>query len=133
MAGFQNAWRKRHPLHVRAMKLPLLFFLLAATSVVHAVGADSCRFEGRTGSKIVRLKFIEDAANGFAYGSQTNKTYSYCVSSSENETSFFIKCAESKDTEPIVIYELRAGIYACVSGCGRRIVKRFREVCESDC
>lgn len=115
------------------MKLPLLFLLFAATSVVHAVGADSCRFEGRTGSKIVRLKFIEDAANGFAYGSQTNKRYSYCVSSSENETSFFIKCAESKDTKPTVIYELWAGTYACVAGCGKGIVKRFREICEDDC
>lgn len=119
---------------MRALLLiPLLFPLMA-----HAIGYESCHYEGKINGKLIKLEYL----NGNAYGKSELKKYSHCVSLHEREDSDYptsLRCGENKEGRPIISYQLQSKerrdgtwehFYTCKSGCNASVINRFDLVCE---
>lgn len=113
----------------------LILLLFATISLqAKAVGPEQCTLHGRSQGKAVTLEFIGGTSDD-AYGTAKDSIYGYCIMGAKHsENLYFMSCSMKAREGTTAYYELdnhdpAGSAYLCKSGCGRRVVKRFRLEC----
>lgn len=113
-----------------------LILLLSATISLQAqaIGPEQCALHGGSQGKAVTLEFIGGTSDD-AYGTAEDSIYGYCIMGAKYaENLYFMSCSMKAGEGTTAYYELDShdttgSAYLCKSGCGRRVVKRFRLEC----
>lgn len=113
-----------------------LIFLLAATISLQAqaIGPEQCALHGSSQGKTVTLEFMSGTPDD-AYGTTEDSIYGYCIMGAKHaESLYYMSCSMKDRVGTTAYYELdnhdtTGSAYLCKSGCGRRVVKRFRLEC----
>jgi hypothetical protein len=113
----------------------LILLLFATISLqAQAIGPEQCALYGSSQGKTVTLEFIGGTSDD-AYGTTKDSIYGYCIMGAKcSENLYFMSCSTKAREGTTAYYELdnhdtTGSAYLCRSGCGQRVVKRFRLEC----